>query len=328
MSYQQTTIVETSPEGGISSATIESKFRTLIQELPEAYFDRLALMRIAEKLFAKLRLPSIFIKSDEVSHLFVQLIMSIFKVNIWTYASEKFAGSEYENLKVAAVFSGCIGLLPQLISLIRLKLSAHEKINTGHWLQRTIPAVSMATLVPLAFYQDSAWQQSADLPNALWQSARIAAAIAILEKATAVAVYDGTILIRNLYVGAKRVSRVCCPKKSLGPLAIDSETDPLLEDVDLYLSTAGRARALRDLPKNYTQEAMKVMRVLDQYNSLPYLFLFLLIAIFVLMGTNTATHDKVQTTFNGNSYGIGNLAAFSSFLVAAILCKVHAYLNP
>ena len=323
---ESTSVVVAGPEGAVFSTDLESKFRRLLSELPESYFDRLALMRISEKFFSKLRLPQVFVQSDEVLHSFVQLIMSIFKVNVWTYASEKFADTEAENFKVAAAFAGCIGLLPQLISLIRLKVSLHEKINLGHWLQRTIPAVSMATLVPLAFYQDLAWQQSADLPNALWQSARIAAAIAVLEKITAVAVYDGTILLRELYVGVKRAWRKYRPAKSFN--ALESDSASLVENDALDMSTAGLKRAAQDLPKDYAQETMKVMRVLDQYNSLPYLFLFLLIAMFVLMGTNTTTQDKVQTTFNGNSYGIGNLAAFSSFLVAAILCKVHAYLNP
>ena len=317
-------------EGGVYEMPqqTQDRFLTYINDLPDRYTDKLAFMRLIEKLFQKLpdwpaRLGGPFSRNahDEVLHLTDQFIMGSLKAMVWTAANNTFADTSSGSLKIAGFFAAFVGIVPQGVSLISLRI-AGSKWELGRWLQRTMPGVAASMLIPLAFYHDLGFQEKDPLSGSLWEAVRIAGAIAALEKATGLVTYDAMQFIRSSYISLKE--QACKWSPRIRQLVYGDEGQALLGGPGMMRQATLALTGGRPAP--LSQEAADIKATIDRYNSLPLLFLFFLIAFFVAMGTNTNTDHVVQKTFNNNSYGIAFLSSLADTILVIILLKIHSLL--
>ena len=291
-----------------------TQLNELIKALPNDSHT-LSLISLINKLMSKLRLPA-FMQGPEVSMLTFQFIMAFFKVNVWSWAGSTFAEDPHKNLKVATVFASFIGLIPPLLSYAHRYFSSSE-MN----IVRELPllAKNIVTLegVVLAYYSGASLAHSQDeLSLALQQSIQTAAYLVLAEKMIPTLMTGTANLIMSTLSVAKRVLNKIYYGHPELPLMVDASQQPLLPH--------SINSATQTLPMNPEME--HVISVINKYRSIPYLFLFLLIGLFMLLSFYQPFATGLTERGISNNYRQANFLGFCALCLSVVIANLEAKL--
>ena len=298
----------------------------LIAAIPDRA-NMISLISLINKVIIKLKLP-LWMQGTETALLIWQIIMGFLKVNVWTWANESFSEQDpHKNIKVGALFATFIGLIPSLFSYIHLLLTA-TKTNHATFLKHV--GIQFVTLLSLPLAFDSAAslvQTQKDFSPAAQQAIMAAAYLVFVEGTvaqTTTVIADATFLValkayRNVLKPlADRIRAASCFRGQTL-----EEGDPLLRSDSAYpesIKFGPRDSVDSKKPTTIGKTAKKILKVLRSYDSLPYLFLFCLVLLFMINMFYEAFTKVLSNTFHlTNEYSVGNFLAMIALLFSLLV---------
>ena len=307
--------------------------RKLVSALPERA-STLSLISAINNAILKLKLP-IIMQGAEVPFILLQLIMAFIKVNVWIWANDDMS-DPHKNMRVAAVFSIFMSIIPSILSYLNLLTAQDARLNHAIYLKHAAVGFVGIFVIPPTFYSaaDTLCAPQENFSEAAQQAIAMAAYVVLSSDATRRTSTAGLNFMIFVYKRLfqpmfTRIARSSCFQR----LCYREEGSALLVDNSSELGRS-RTNTFSDASTSHdayivlmTPDQKRILQTLKKYDSLPHQFLFCLVLLFIMKMFYQPFANFLSGDLNMGEYGSGNFLAGLAILFCLTLSNVEAKLT-